>query len=414
MKQKIIEKKVNILESNMNYVQLENGFKILFIQSPEQKQHLAMLTVSCGSYFNQYLDEDLRIKFAPSGIAHFLEHMLFDHEDGKLHEKFATTSTLANAFTSYDKTSYWISTIGDLKEAIKILLYAVFNPNFNTDMVDREKKVIKQEISMYKTNLDYQSDLRLMSLIKGTSQFDILGNISDVDNITAEQLYRYHHTYYQPNNMCLTVMGDFEIESNFNNIHKQVSTLLHNFKTDIPIEKLSNTSFNMVNNEETIRVGWGIPLSNSESVIEWYLIYRIGFEALFGERSMFSYELQKNGDIFEPVEFRLEYINEEFYLILEMKGQCTDNIKKYIIKYFNKIKANEIDHSIFNNQKRQIYGDWVHKYDDPPEFIYDINELFNLNLNIDIYMNELMTISESKILKSLQKTVNEKLFKTII
>ncbi|MGG2016783.1 M16 family metallopeptidase [Bacillus sp. S10(2024)] len=408
-----MEQQLNLFSNNMFHYQLDNGINVSFIKVPEQKQNLAMLTVSCGSYYNQYLDSNDKIVVSPSGMAHFLEHILFDNEEKKIHEQFAENGAMANAFTSYDKTSFFVSTIGDLKNTINILLKTVYNPLFNKSMVDREKEVIKQEISMYQTNHDYQSDIKLMSIFKSDSQFNILGSIEDVEKITTEQLYNYHKTYYQPDNMYLTVMGDFEIEQLFKEIQQLVKTLPHYKIKKFPMEKLNNVSINLAYHEETIRLGWVIPLSTSGLGIESYFIYKIGFEALFGERSQFSYELQKNGDIVKPVQFKLEYINDEFYLVLEMQGKYSDNIKDKIIEYFNKIKSGEIDSNIFAVTKKQIYGDWIHSFDEPFEFIYDLTEVFNLKLTMDTYLNNLMNIKEEKILKYLQKIIDEELLRTI-
>ena len=150
----------------------------------------------------------------PDGIAHFLEHKMFEKEDGDVFQKFSENGASANAFTSFTRTAYLFSATDKLYENTETLLDFVQEPYFTEQTVEKEKGIIAQEITMY----DDQPDWRLYF---GTIEnmyhehpvkIDIAGTVESINDITAEHLYECYETFYHPSNMVLFVVGAVDPE----------------------------------------------------------------------------------------------------------------------------------------------------------------------------------------------------------
>ena len=173
---------------------LSNGLTVYIYNKPGFISNYAFLDTKYGSVNNDFIPVGGKEKKNyPLGIAHFLEHKLFESsENESVFEKLENYGAYVNAATSYDKTYYYISTSNNFKECLKILIDFVYSPCFTDENVNKEKGIIGQEIDMCNDNPDrfmYQT-LTYNVLDKSYYKYDIAGTKEDIDKITKEDLYK--------------------------------------------------------------------------------------------------------------------------------------------------------------------------------------------------------------------------------
>ena len=149
----------------------------------------------------------------PAGIAHYLEHKLFESEDGDAFARYAKTGANANAYTSFDVTCYLFSCTENVYESLEILLDFVQSPYFTEQTVQKEQGIIGQEIRMYDDDPQWRVMFNLLEALyhKHPVKLDIAGTVESIAQITPELLYRCYHTFYNLNNMVLCVAGNVEL-----------------------------------------------------------------------------------------------------------------------------------------------------------------------------------------------------------
>ncbi|MDE5977883.1 MAG: insulinase family protein [Turicibacter sp.] len=203
------------LQEKLYYEQLDNGLDVYMLPKPGFNKSFATFTTKYGSIDNHFVPiGQTDMKLVPDGIAHFLEHKMFEKEDYDVFEKFSIHSASSNAFTSFTRTCYLFSCTNDLKENLMTLIDFVQSPYFTEQTVEKEKGIIAQEIKMYDDNPDFRSYYEIIGNLfdKHPVKIDIAGTVESIQPITAELLYECYNTFYHPSNMLLFVIGDFDVE----------------------------------------------------------------------------------------------------------------------------------------------------------------------------------------------------------
>lgn len=204
-----------ILTGQMQAIRHSSGLMLLLYPMKGFSTVYAAFTTDLGSVdtgFKTQYDKDM--VDVPEGVAHFLEHKMFENEDGDAFEKYAKTGASANAFTSFDKTSYLFSCTDRFEESLSILLDFVRRPYFTKESVQKEQGIIGQEIRMYDDSGDWRVMFNLLEAMYQVHpvRIDIAGTIESIAQIDADLLYRCHRTFYNLENMILCVAGNFEPE----------------------------------------------------------------------------------------------------------------------------------------------------------------------------------------------------------
>ena len=148
----------------------------------------------------------------PAGIAHYLEHKMFDTKEGNALQELAKNGAEPNAFTSNAITGYYFDSTSHFEENLEILLSFVSVPYFTEESVAKEQGIIGQEIRMIEDNPDWQIYTRMLQAMYSTStaRTSIAGTVESISHITAETLYDCHKAFYTPSNMVLTVVGNVD------------------------------------------------------------------------------------------------------------------------------------------------------------------------------------------------------------
>ncbi len=193
-----------------HYFRMEHpsGLTILVYPKKGFQSVYANMGTKFGSIYSEFLFDGKKVK-VPDGTAHYLEHKLFESEDGDAFSKYAKTGASANAFTSFDMTGYLFSCTDKFRESLEILLDLIQTPYFTKETVAKEQGIIGQEIKMYDDNPDWRV---MMNLFGGLYQnhpirLDIAGSVETIAEITPEILYECYNSYYNLHNMVLTVVG---------------------------------------------------------------------------------------------------------------------------------------------------------------------------------------------------------------
>lgn len=192
---------------------LDNGLTVNLLPKKSFEKTYALFTTDYGSIDNHFVplgeEEAVRV---PDGIAHFLEHKLFEKEDGDVFQRFSELGASANAFTSFTQTSYLFSTTMHVKENLETLLNFVQEPYFTEETVEKEKGIIAQEIQMYDDMPEWRLSFGLLENLYPNHpvSIDIAGTVDSIQDITKDHLYLCYNTFYQPSNMNLSVAGQFD------------------------------------------------------------------------------------------------------------------------------------------------------------------------------------------------------------
>ncbi|WMJ84592.1 EF-P 5-aminopentanol modification-associated protein YfmH [Oscillospiraceae bacterium LTW-04] len=175
----------------------------------------ALFATRCGSIDDSFAIGDEEYTTVPNGIAHFLEHKLFESEEGDAFEQYAKTGASANAYTSFDRTAYLFGCTDNFDQSIEILLNLVTKPYFTEKTVQKEQGIIGQEIRMYDDDPDWRVYFNLLGALYHNHpiRVDIAGTVESISEITAELLYRCYNAFYNLNNMVLSVAGNFDIDT---------------------------------------------------------------------------------------------------------------------------------------------------------------------------------------------------------
>ncbi|MGB7459548.1 MAG: pitrilysin family protein [Carnobacterium jeotgali] len=215
---------------------LENGLRVTLLPKNDFHKTYGLFSTNFGSIDNQFVPRGkTEMITVPDGIAHFLEHKLFEKEDGDVFNTFGRLGASANAFTSFTKTAYLFSSTNHVSESLNTLLDFVQEPYFTDATVNKEKGIIAQEIQMYEDEPDWRLYFGVLGNMypKHPLHIDIAGTVDSIMDITPELLYENHATFYHPSNMSLFVVGKLDPEETMQLIRENQSK-----KEFLPVEPI--------------------------------------------------------------------------------------------------------------------------------------------------------------------------------
>ena len=211
----IKEIKNELLKDSYYEIDHSSGFKIFVYPKENYSSTYAVFGTKYGSIDTCFKkDGEKEFTEVPEGIAHFLEHKLFESEELDAFARYAKTGASANAYTSFDKTCYLFQCSGNFEASLEILLDFVSNPYFTEQTVQKEQGIIGQEIRMYEDEPGWESLFVLLRAMYHNHpvRIDIAGTVESISHITADLLYECYDTFYNPANMALAVAGNVTVE----------------------------------------------------------------------------------------------------------------------------------------------------------------------------------------------------------
>ncbi|CAN2924989.1 EF-P 5-aminopentanol modification-associated protein YfmH [Streptococcus dysgalactiae] len=375
------------IDETLYYGRLENGLTVYFIKKTGYSEKTAMLTVDFGSLDNR-LTVDGKSTIAPEGIAHFLEHKLFEDNTGEdISLAFTQLGADTNAFTTFDKTSYFFSTAKAFSEGLKLLQSFVLSAHFTDESINREKKIIEQEIDMYQDDPDYRAYSGILqNLFPNTSLAnDIAGTKESIQNITKALLDAHHSYFYHPSNMSLLVIGDIDVDEIFSDIQTFQKALPFSEKKMVIVEQLHHypvmpsSSIDMDVATAKLVVGF-----RSHLVLDNYslLTYRVALKLLLamllGWTSKTYHEWYEEGKIDDSFDIEIEIQDDFQFILISLDTTEPIAMSNHIRRCLTDIRQlQELTDKHLTLLKQEMYGDFIQSIDS----IDHLTSQFNLYLS---------------------------------
>ncbi len=347
-------------------VKHSSGLTIYVYPKDGYSSTYAIFGTKYGSINNTFKVDDGEIVKVPDGIAHYLEHKLFESEDGDAFSRYAKTGANANAYTSFDKTCYLFSCTDNFEESLEILLDFVQSPYFTKETVAKEQGIIGQEIKMYDDSPAWRVMFNMLMNMYKTHpvRIDIAGTVESIAEITPEYLYTCYNTYYNLNNMVLCVAGNVELDTVLNIADRMLKKSeyheIENIFEEEPVGVLAPYV------EQKLPVG--LPLFNlgfkekagEKRVDEQTLAYSEILLFLIASSTSVLYRKMMDENLINA-SFSYEFFEGEGFLGTIFSGESRDpeKVSDTIKKYIEELKVKGIDSEEFEIAKRATYGDAI-------------------------------------------------------
>lgn len=403
----------DVIDETVYEHELQNGLRLFVIPKPGFQKTFVTYTTQFGSLDSRFkpLGKDEFVT-VPDGVAHFLEHKLFEKEEEDLFTAFAEENAQANAYTSFDRTSYLFSATDHLENNIKRLLTMVETPYFTKETVDKEKGIIAEEIKMYQEQPGYKlmfNTLRAM-YEKHPIRVDIAGSVESIYDITKDDLYLCYETFYHPSNMVLFVVGDVEPQYIVDIVEEHENL---RDKTNQPkieralIDEPKSVNQHVVSEEMKLQspklmLGFkNQPLDESpEKYVQRDLEMTFFYELIFGEETEFYQELL-NDDLIDET-FGYQFVLEPTYSfsIITSATNHPDQLKQLLIKQLKDNKGNLTDVEAFDLLKKQFIGEFISSLNSPE---YIANQYAKLYFE-GVSVFDMLNIVENITLESVNET----------
>ena len=348
---------------------LSSGLKIYILEKPQYNSSYAIFGTKYGS-IDTVFSVNGEQTAVPEGIAHFLEHKLFESEDGDAFSKYAKTGAYANAFTSFDRTCYLFSCSDKFYENLDILLSFVQSPYFTEETVKKEQGIIGQEIRMYDDSPAWRVMFNMLMAMYHNHpvRIDIAGTTESIAKIDSELLYKCYNTFYNPSNMFICIAGNVDSE-------KVLKQIKENIKPSEPVEIVR---INEEEPEEVVKnyveqklsvaqpifcLGFKETMSKPERSVKQKVCTSLLLEILAGEASPLYERLTNMGLIND--EFGTEYFTGHGYSAVIFEGESKDPnaVAEEIKKEIARLKTEGIDKKLFSAVRSGMYGNAIRLFD---------------------------------------------------
>ncbi len=343
---------------------LPNGLPVVVVPRPGFTRKLAYFVTDYGAIHTEFtMDGDNYT--APAGVAHYLEHKLFDMPQRDVSAEFAALGAVPNAFTSYDMTAYYFSCTQNFEDSLRLLLEFVSTPFFTEESVQKEQGIIGQEIGMNEDNPDTRVFEELMTAMyrEHPIRMPILGWRETIAKITPQVLTTCHNAFYQPNNMLLCVVGDVDPE--------EVARIAMDMLSESPARQVSRTQVwpeemtcPRALTEQTMEVAMpmfqlGFKCESPESgdaAVRREVIGDLAAEALFGESSALYLRLYEQGLIDGSFGGGFETVDGMAMLTASGDSDDPKEVQKAILEEAARLVREGIGQEAFLRMKRSALG----------------------------------------------------------
>ena len=354
---------------------LENGLTVMIIPKKDVKQKYIIWGTKYGSNDSKFVvpgeNEPIEV---PQGVAHFLEHKMFEQENGT--NSLDTLTSLgvnANAYTTNDHTAYLFKGIDNFYEALDELMDYVQHPYFTDENVEKEKGIIGQEIMMYDDSPQWKLYMNTLTAMYHNHpiKIDTAGSIETISHIDKDVLYKCYNTFYNPSNMIFVACGDFVPEEFLEEVKKRLIDTKGNgeIKRIYPEEPEE-----IVKKREEKQMQVSVPFyciglklkpaTNNEEMVKRQIANQIILDILCGKSSKLYNKLYDAGTLFAPPDLEDEEHKDYAFIMMSGVTPDPDKVYKEITSEIETLKAEGIEKSDFERIKKNTYGEYVREYED--------------------------------------------------
>ncbi|MFR4986015.1 MAG: EF-P 5-aminopentanol modification-associated protein YfmH [Lachnospirales bacterium] len=393
----------NIIYENIN------GTILAFIPKRKFMQKQAMICFKYGSIHNNIIIDKESINLPP-GIAHFLEHKMFEKKNYNVFDTFNKLGGNINAYTNFLSTSYYFNCIDNFYENFNELLNLVSNPYFTNENVEKEKGIIEQEIKMYDDDPHWRVFFNLMCIMYNKDNpitNDIAGSVENIKSINEDMLYQCYNNFYTKDNCIIICCGDIEDKKKIeDNILKRLN--INDKKTGIIKryeEKDKNNSKyvekKMKINQKIFNIGFK-NLQKNVTIFDKVVCNKILLDIIFGKSSLFYEKLYNKGIIDDTFGFDFNNFNENASYIFSGISKEPKDIIKYINEEINTFKNKDIIKGDFERIKNKHIGSFIRKFNVIDNIVSMEGDYFSNGFCIKDYYNFLQNVT----IKDIQESLN--------
>lgn len=363
-----------------------SGLKVFVIPKKGYNKIYSAFATYYGSINNTFIapdeEEETRV---PDGIAHFLEHKLFEQKDGSVMDKFSRLGADSNAYTSFTQTVYLFSCTDQFNENFRLLIDFVQSPYLTDENVEKEKGIISQEIKMYNDNANWRVFFNLLNAIyvNHPVSIDIAGTVESISKITKETLYKCYNTFYHPSNMIIVTVGDIEPGSVFNMVEQGIKAKENpgSIRKTFPEEPPHHNKKYI---EKTLAVAmpqFNMGIKDNSYVSGYELLKRkvaleIVLSMLMGRSSVLYNQLYNEGLINQS--FGMEASLEESFGYTVWGGQSKDpeRVSERIIAAISNAQKDGLDKKSFDRIKKAHEGRFIGSLNSPENISHEFIPLY--------------------------------------
>ena len=403
----------HIVKEKIYTQKLENGLTVIIMPKKGIQKKSIIWATRYGSIDNKFIiPKETEETTVPDGIAHFLEHKLFEQENGTNSlDVLSALGANPNAYTTTDHTAYYIETIDNFEENLDEFMNYVQSPYFTDENVEKEKGIIEQEIMMYNDHPAWQVYLNtLKALYKNNPiNIDTAGTKETISHINKEILYKTYNTFYHPSNMVLFAIGDFEPNILLEEIKKRLTKkeMQGEIKRIYPEEPIEV-------NEKRIeqKMDINLPLFvlaykddvPNENIIKKHITIQIILNMLVGKSTKTYKDLYEQGLLLVEPDTQHEF--SKTYAFSTISGQSKDPNKviEIIKQEIEKVKTSGFKQEHFDRIKKMVYGEYIKEYNSTG----DIGRMF-----ISDYLNGINSFDYLEVFAQINKEYAEQTLKEL-
>lgn len=352
---------------------LANGLRVFLLPKNDFNETYGIISTNFGSVDTGIVSRETKqVNQYPAGIAHFLEHKLFEGPQGKdLLLEFTKLGAESNAFTSFTRTSYLFSATDNISENLQLLQELVHRADFTKESILREQDIIGQEIEMYQDNPDYRLFFGALANLYPQTPLaeDIAGTKESISEITVENLKENFSNFYHPSNMTLFVIGNFDLEQIAAEIAEQQEKLVFPGSSE-PIEKIpvslhpvvSTDTYRMEVASPKLAVGIrGTDFVDKSELYRYKITLKLLFAMMFGWTSKRFQSLYESGKMDNSLTLEVEVEKDFHFVMLTMDTQEPVGLShqfRSAIKNFD--KDPDVTEEHLDTIKSEMFGDFLH------------------------------------------------------
>ena len=366
---------MNIIENNkvkekLYIEKLDNGLTVMILPRKNVRKKYIICGPRFGSIDNKFIiPGKAEETVLPDGVAHFLEHKMFEQKSGiNSLDTLTAIGVNANAYTTNDHTAYLYEATDNFYDALDEYMDYIQNPYYTDENVEKEKGIIAQEIKMYEDYPEWQVYLNAIKCMykEFPVRLDIAGSVESIANITKEMLYDCYNNFYTPSNMAMAICGDFEVEKILEEIRKRITIkenkeLPKRIYPDEP-EKINQkelvTKMELSNPIFTI----GFKDKIEENMVKKHIAIEIILNTLFGKSSKLYKELTDNNTLIGNLDLEYEYSKEYAFILITGQSRNPRKIYERINEEIQNAIKNGLNKEDFERNKKKVYGDYITEY----------------------------------------------------
>lgn len=396
---------------------LENGLTVMIIPKKGVQKKYVIWGTNYGSNDSKFVvPGETKETEVPKGVAHFLEHKMFEQENGvNSLDALTALGVDANAYTTNDHTAYLFECTENFYPALDELMDYVQHPYFTDENVEKEKGIIGQEIMMYDDYPEWKVYLNALEAMyyEHPVKLDITGTIETISHIDKDILYKCYNTFYNPSNMAMVICGDFEPETLLEEIKKrlidkkangEIKRIYPEEKEEIVKQKIEQ---NMDVSQPLFTIGIKDKLADTKERVRKHITIEILLNMIIGKSSKLYKELYDEGIIYTVPSLDYEFARGYAHVLITGKSPEPEKVYEKFKETIAKMKEQPIDSSEFNRIKKRIYGEYVKEYNDTSDIARMFLADYFKEINSFDYLEEISTINEQYVEQILKEVFDD-------